>query len=263
MISNFQFSQAGLQDYIDCPRRFELKYLLNLSWPAVCAEPVRKYEKYLHQGILFHRLVQQHIMGVSEDKISELIDDKDLSRWWKNYLKNKPLYGKTSSEVVVSAKMGRNFLVARYDLINIEKGKGKIIDWKTSRKMPQKKWLAERLQTKVYLFLLVKSGYYLYNNHYFKPEDIEMVYWFANFPWSPVVFQYNSYQYKKDEEYLNSIINEIANRKEDFPVTDKRYHCTYCIYRSLCNRGILPGLIENFEGEIDLTEKLSDGIDFE
>jgi len=30
----FTFSQSSLQDYYDCPRRFELRYLSRLIWPA-------------------------------------------------------------------------------------------------------------------------------------------------------------------------------------------------------------------------------------
>ena len=44
----FQFSQRSLQDYVDCRRRFELRYLQNLAWPAVEAEPHLEQEKRLH-----------------------------------------------------------------------------------------------------------------------------------------------------------------------------------------------------------------------
>ena len=45
--TNFQFSPSSLQDFNDCPRRFQLKYLENLSWPAPSAEPALEYEEYL------------------------------------------------------------------------------------------------------------------------------------------------------------------------------------------------------------------------
>ena len=40
----FDFSQASLQDYIDCARRFQLRYLQQLHWPAPQAEPIRENE---------------------------------------------------------------------------------------------------------------------------------------------------------------------------------------------------------------------------
>jgi hypothetical protein len=42
---DFQFSQASLQDYVDCPKRFPLCYLMKLSWPAIQAEPVSEHEQ--------------------------------------------------------------------------------------------------------------------------------------------------------------------------------------------------------------------------
>ena len=36
---DFHFSQGSLQDYVDCQRRFQLRYLMKLAWPAVDAEP--------------------------------------------------------------------------------------------------------------------------------------------------------------------------------------------------------------------------------
>ncbi len=36
--SDFQFSQSSLQDYVDCPWRFYLRYIRQLAWPAIVAE---------------------------------------------------------------------------------------------------------------------------------------------------------------------------------------------------------------------------------
>mgnify|MGYP007064289961 CR=1 FL=1 len=35
---DFQFSQNNLQDYLDCARRFELRALRRLAWPAAQSE---------------------------------------------------------------------------------------------------------------------------------------------------------------------------------------------------------------------------------
>ena len=52
--ADFQFSQGSLQDYADCPRRFQLGYILRLAWPAVEAEPVLESERRQLQGQAFH-----------------------------------------------------------------------------------------------------------------------------------------------------------------------------------------------------------------
>ena len=66
--SYFQFNQGSLQDYVDCPRRFQLKYIEQLAWPALDAEPALESENNFQQGAAFHRLVQQYLLGVSDEK---------------------------------------------------------------------------------------------------------------------------------------------------------------------------------------------------
>ena len=61
---NFRFSAKNLQDYADCPRRFELKYILSQSWPAEVSQPVQEIEDKMDQGRLFHKTVNQHLSGV-------------------------------------------------------------------------------------------------------------------------------------------------------------------------------------------------------
>ncbi|MBC6941055.1 MAG: hypothetical protein DWB59_13745 [Anaerolineae bacterium] len=72
----FTFSQSSLQDYFDCPRRFELRYL---------EEPVLENERRLAEGSFFHRLAQQHLLGLPADKLTRLAASPDLSRWWDNF----------------------------------------------------------------------------------------------------------------------------------------------------------------------------------
>ena len=44
MREDFRFSQGSLQDYVDCQRRFQLRYVVNQSWPDVQAEPLMELE---------------------------------------------------------------------------------------------------------------------------------------------------------------------------------------------------------------------------
>jgi hypothetical protein len=68
--SPFTFSQSSLQDYSDCPRRFQLRYIEQLQWPAVEAEPVMENEHHQQEGQLFHRMVQQHRIGLPDGKLA-------------------------------------------------------------------------------------------------------------------------------------------------------------------------------------------------
>ena len=83
----FTFSQSSLQDYADCPRRFQLRYMDQLSWPAVDSEPVVENERRQIEGQLFHRLVQQYLLGVPFENLSPMANTPNLERWWNNFKK--------------------------------------------------------------------------------------------------------------------------------------------------------------------------------
>ena len=56
LADNFIFSANNLQDYLDCPRRFELKYILKQNWPAITSQPVQEMENKILMGNRFHLL---------------------------------------------------------------------------------------------------------------------------------------------------------------------------------------------------------------
>ncbi|HUW12148.1 MAG TPA: PD-(D/E)XK nuclease family protein [Anaerolineae bacterium] len=263
--TDFQFSQGSLQDYVDCPRRFHLRYVQRLAWPAIDAEPALENERYLQQGAAFHRLAHQHALGIPADKLAVATDadDADIRRWWRNYLQSGPagLPAIRYPEVVLSAPLEGYRLLARYDLVAIDPamgaatGRGQrvvIVDWKTSRRRTPRERLQGRLQTRVYPFLLVQAGSHLNNVHPVLPEQVEMVYWFSDFPADPERFSYDQAQHEADEAYLAELIGEIAGRTtdEDFPLTADERRCRYCRYRSLCRRGERAGLLDDDDGEL-------------
>ena len=253
--TDFQFSQANLQDYADCPRRFQLRYLLKLPWPSVEAEPITEHERNLYLGTAFHRMVYQHIMGVPAEDLEKTSHDTDLKLWWHNYLEYKPynISGEVYPEIILSCPMGGYMVIGKYDLIALREGRAVIIDWKTSRKKPSRLFLQNRIQTRLYSCLLIHGGKHFNKGKHFEPEKIEMIYWFPSFPDAPEIFLYNSAEYKKDKEYLISLIEEI-NSKEEFRLTEEVKHCMYCSYRSLCERGIKAGSIDEIDDETEIKE---------
>lgn len=254
---DFQFSQANLQDYVDCPRRFQLRYLLQLAWPAIEAEPADEYEAQVRAGEAFHRLVQQHILGIIPAAETDLPLDEPLASWWRAYLANPPadLPALRFAEVVLSAGLGTHRLIAKYDLIAIAPGqRAVIVDWKTSARRPRPAWLAERLQTRVYRYLLVRAGAGLLARASgalapsaampgeIRPEQVEMIYWFAGFPDEPERLRYDAVQFAADGQYLAELAAEIVQRADPiFPLTDDVRRCRFCAYRSLCGRGVAAG----------------------
>ena len=259
----FTFSQSSLQDYSDCPRRFQLRYIDHLAWPAVETEPTQEYERHQQEGSLFHRMVQQHIIGISAKKLSAQAQSKNLYRWWEAYQQHTPaLDGYTLyPEYTLSAPIGEHRLVAKYDLIAIKPGEKTIIyDWKTYRKRPKNEHLATRWQTRLYSALLGRAGNHLNGNAPILPEQIEMIYWFSNFPNDPAKFLYSESKSQRDWGVIEKIVNEISATSE-FEMSEDEHHCRFCAYRSYCDRGTKAGEWDEFDGEAEAEESFE--IDFE
>jgi CRISPR/Cas system-associated exonuclease Cas4 (RecB family) len=250
----FQFTQSNLQDYVDCPRRFELRYILRQDWPALQTEPELEQEKHMRRGHLFHQLVHQLLIGLPAEQLAEQIDDEDLQRWWESFLKSSPLDGLPSRrlpEFSLSAPFAGFRLLAKYDVLAVEPGKkAVIVDWKTSLHRPARRTLQERMQTRLYPFLLVEAGTRLNDSSPILPEQVEMIYWFPEEPDNPERFTYSTSQYVDERANLEGLIAEIKGHAQgSFILTPNEKLCEYCIYRSLCERGKRAGAFQDQDEE--------------
>jgi CRISPR/Cas system-associated exonuclease Cas4 (RecB family) len=282
---NFQFSQGSLQAYVDCPRLFQLRYIERLSWPALESEPVLENERYMKLGSAFHHLVQQALVGVPEKRLETIAQqDALLLQWWNNFVTFRPNQdGYTQyPEITLSTPIGDHRLVAKYDLLVIQSSQdgarignqpsggtqdstqARIFDWKTSRKQPKRTWQADKLQTRVYPYVLVTAGADLLGGTTLAPEQIEMVYWYSNFPTNPLVYLYNQEEYSYDGETITSLIGEIkALGSQEASKTENEKRCWYCVYRSLCNRGVNAGTSDGLEEALSDSEAFDFELDLE
>jgi RecB family exonuclease len=264
----FQFTQSNLQDYLDCPRRFELRYILRQDWPALQTEPEMEQEKHMLRGHLFHQLVHQLLIGLPAEQLSEQNEDEDLLRWWDSFLKASPLDGlpsKRLSEFSLSAPFAGFRLLAKYDVLAVDPGKrAVIVDWKTSLHRPARHRLQERMQTRLYPFLLVEAGARLNGGSPILPEQVEMIYWFPEEPDHAEHFSYSTSQYLDERTSLQSLIDEIKGHAQgSFNLTPNEKLCEYCIYRSLCDRGKSAGAFADQEEEDFAGAEKALDLDFE
>ncbi|HNT25724.1 MAG TPA: PD-(D/E)XK nuclease family protein [Anaerolineales bacterium] len=266
MNPDLQFSQSSLQDFVDCQRRFQLRYLLRLAWPAVESEPVMENERHMRLGAQFHQMIHQHLLGVPSERLANMLHDEILLGWWENYQAflasdlGQALNAGQPTEFthlhpeigLASASLGCR-LVAKYDLIvHTPSGKILIFDWKTSRHRPKRTSLSERVQTRLYPYLLVQAGAHLNAGQPIHPSQIEMIYWFANFPEQPESFPYDDRKYAADEGYINDLLAQILHKNaaasplpgSQFPLTSDEKRCRFCAYRSLCDRGVQAGTVD-------------------
>lgn len=244
-LDRFEFSQSSLQDFVDCHRRFQLRYLQRVAWPAVQAEPARENEQYMQRGERFHRLAQQYLLGVPEEKLTRMAnadEDENLLHWWQNFLECIPrqLNGARKVEVTLEAALARFRLVAKYDLVLLRPEGGAVIyDWKTSIHRPGRARLLERLQTRIYPYLLVQAGALFNQGTPFQPEQIEMIYWFAEPGQQEERLSYSRDRFAEDEAYLRELVEQIAGLgSQEFTMAETEKPCGYCVYRSLCRRGV-------------------------
>ena len=247
--ADFAFTQGSLGDYADCARRFELRFIKRLRYPALEVEDPLQFEKRTRQGARFHKLVQQHLHGVPAEALTaSLADDDELARWWATYLA-RGLTGLPAArypEMTLQTQLAGRRLVAKYDLLALAPGGAAVIvDWKTGARAPAKAYLSGRMQTVVYRYVLAQAGAHLYAGESIPPERIQMDYVFVAAGGARVSLNYSAAQMREDEALLSRMISAIENADE-FPLTDDARRCRFCSYRSLCDRGA-PGRLDDFD----------------
>lgn len=257
--NGFVFSQSSLQDYVDCPRRFQLRYLEHCRWPAPETADTLEFEHLMQAGHAFHRLLRQLYSGVPHTLLDPIaVTDVDLRHWWTNYCAAPPPdlpQGVQEAEVTLATTLcadsaaPRSYrLEARYDLLTgTPGGSWTIVDWKTGQKRPTRTWLQNRLQTRIYPLVLARSGATFNNGQPIVSEGVEMLYWFAEFPAQPERFAYSAEALAADEAYLQGLLGEIVALAGEFPKTPERRLCGYCVYRSLCWEDVQAGRLAEAE----------------
>ena len=259
-LANLQLNQQNLQDYTDCPRRFQLRHVLGVAWPAVKAEPIEEAERRARLGQRFHRMAYQHSLGIPAGQLESGIDDEDLRRWWHNFLTAPPRglpMGLRRAEVSLSTPLAGYRLTARYDLLAADPGERLVIaDWKV-RRPKRAHFLEKRLQSVVYPYVLVEAGAAFNGGEPAQPEQVTLIYWFADAPDDPLTLAYDAGRHATDRTRLTALIREIeAHDEAVWPLTDDARACKFCTYRSLCDRGRVAGDVDELDDEPELEELL-------
>jgi hypothetical protein len=251
----FRFSQGKLQDYVDCQRRFQLRHVLMQPWPALIVAPADGAERQMRRGADFHRLAHQYALGMDPQRLEASIADPILLDWWRTFLRQPPpdLPGAVRlPEVVLAAPLSGYRLVAKFDLLAIGPDRWVIVDWKTVNRRPSRSVLAGRLQTLLYRYLAVEAGAALVGGKAPRPEQVQLIYWFAQAEGQTERFAYDAQQHTTTRAYLAELIGEITSQRAPiWPLTADESQCRLCQYRSLCDRGVKPGFVEELEEDLE------------
>lgn len=249
----FVFSQSSLQAYVDCPRWFQLRYMLDVQWPMPREGSSLAWERHARLGAAFHRLVQQHLLGIETGRLRATAEEAGVAEWWGAYTASPPpdLPTVRRMELSLRAPINRHALAARYDLVATEPGRrAVIVDWKTSVSRPSRAQLAARMQTLVYRYVLAEAGSEVNGGQRLAPEQIELVYWFANHPHQTERFAYDAATHAAAGERLRSVVAEIAELKTPtWPLATGIDECSRCPYQTLCGREVGTRAEEAMEHE--------------
>jgi len=263
-IKHFKFSSGSLQDFLDCERRFELKHLLRLEWPAPQSEPILEVERRIRIGREFHFLIHQYLCGIALPDLQKLDLDPDIQLWLSNFetFFYEFRWVEFHSEYsVVTPFYNDYYLSAVYDLIGMtDQPKLLIMDWKTTPHPLRKEIITHAIQSILYLYLAYENRKGIFKSAGFGYTDIEMIYWNAVHPKERISISYSMVQHEKTREYLSKLIESIAGKPiGSFAKTENTKKCAYCQYRSLCERGTTAGLIDQDNGEnIDMDTLISE-----
>jgi hypothetical protein len=250
--ATFRFSQSSLQDFVDCPRRFQLRYVESQAWPGVQSEPLLDHERHLERGTAFHRLVERHQLGMDAEVLGSGIGDPELLAWWRAYLDFGFLHdlrGRRYPEYTLSAWLGDALLAATFDLLVVVLGERVVIfDWKTYARSPGREWLVSRLQTRVYPYVVCVGVHRRVDS----AGAGWMAYWFAGAPGDPFFVEYGAAEFERDRAYLVDLVARVDRGFGGvWPLTEDQRRCRFCEYRSLCGRGVGAGGYLELEGEFE------------
>ena len=241
----FRFSQSSLSAFDACRRRFWLRYLRRLEWPAALTI-TDQWEEAIRRGKTFHQWAQQEALGLDLEETVDHCGDELLQRWWRNYREQPPAgvpRGTPLAEVQLTAPLGDCWLLARFDRVVIgEDGQAVIFDWKTGLKRPEQRIHAASWQTLVYRYVLAEAGQVLNGGVPIAPERISLVYWHAQYPEELQPIGYSREEHQKARETLTEGISRIAVLEGEaaFPKTGDQEECRRCLFRTFCEIEVEP-----------------------
>lgn len=254
-------SQQQIQDYLDCPRRFQLRHLKQLPWPDLPYPP--DVEAAFSRGRLLHRLIERHYLGLEVSR--ESIIDPVVAGWWDTFRAHAPApsSGHALPEASLTVPLGNHQLRGRFDLISVDTTgatpRATIYDWKTS-KPRDAAWLRQAWQTRLYLALIAEGGHALpgTDGERIRPDNINMVYWYLADPERPVILHYSATWHAENWQMLEATLAALDEslRTDSWPLTEDWSHCRYCAFQAYCGRQAAGHTMLTDAGDIEDEDEL-------
>lgn len=224
-----------LDSFRICQRRFQLRYLEAVPWPAMSLEP--EAEKARNLGNRFHQMLNRHFLGLPVTA-GEAIEP-ELDRWWKLFLEWEPTLpdGSRYPEFTLTIPVGEHFVVGRLDLLIIAEGQARIFDWKTGARPRSLKQLWGDLQTHLYLTIVVEGAEVIGES--LNPDDVSLTYWYSGDRPKTVNLRYDATKHRHFWYEIQEVVSQIdtmMSQKKDWSLTSDHSRCGRCPYQIICNR---------------------------
>ena len=139
---------------------------------------------------------------MSVETLTESIGEPELARWWQSYLDSLEHDIAAICRKDAAPKWRCRFpiqsyrLTAHFDLIAGDDDRAVIVDWKTEQRQPTRDQLLQRVQTRVYRYVLTLAQQR-------PPGTVSMIYWFAQYPDRPVTLPYDAAQHAADHRFFS------------------------------------------------------------
>jgi CRISPR/Cas system-associated exonuclease Cas4 (RecB family) len=257
MTETLTLSRYQLATFLTCQRRFQLRYLRRIPWPATPLD--ERHEAAVRRGQQFHQLLERHFLGLPVETAA--LNDADLRRWWTLFA-NSGLRlpdGRLLPELSLTVPIDGHLLTGRFDLLVLGEDKSSgaayahVFDWKTGRPRDEAD-LRQDWQTRLYLAILAEGGGALWDNgRTLAPDHIVITYWYVNEPEAPRTLAYSTVQHADNWADIRALVAQISRQMtaDAWPLTDDLARCRECAYQVYCDRqgvGLAPhGLDEDEE----------------
>ena len=230
-------TQTQINAYEHCPRFYYLKYVRKLDWPVEI--PSRDS---IRRGSDFHLYIRQLLTGFRRDMLPVPDDDERMSTWLEHFCQARPLkdYVQVFAEKEVSALYTDVLWLGKFDALGIKGDRLTIFDWKTGEKKPEPSLYRQTPQTRLYRFLAKVCAPRLLGTglHGLPAENIEMVYWFPEYPDQAIALRYSETEFAEDRTWLKLKSREMGSADESvYPRTEKSRNCIHCEYNTWCHSG--------------------------
>lgn len=203
-----RLSQGHLNLLSICPPKFQQVYVDCLG-----SLPAPEQQESMQWGSRFHLLMQQRELALPIEPL--LAIDSELDSSLKALIEAAPeLQSKPNvwreAEHCRTLSMGDFLLTVIYDLLIAEAGKAIILDWKTYRQPIKASKLKGNWQTRLYLYVLAETFEY-------KPEQIQMTYWFVKSgkP-SRVTIEYSQQEHQHTAQELTALLTDLKTWLKDY-----------------------------------------------